>query len=52
MAATYKKFKHYSKNLVGICRNKYDCKYWNTKGVIDVDEQIWLTNEKYFSLST
>ena len=24
-------------------KNKYDCPTWNTKGIIDVKKQIWLT---------
>ena len=30
---------------------KYDCQTLNTKGVIDVKEQIWLINVKYLRLS-
>ena len=33
-----------SKNFMG------NCKTWNTKGIIDVKVQIWLTNVKYLSV--
>ena len=44
-------FMKYSKNFKGIARNKYDSSKWNTKGIIDVKEQIWFTNVKYLKLS-
>ena len=27
-------------------KNKYDCQTWNTKGIIDMKEQIWLMHMK------
>ena len=32
-------------------KNKYDLKTKNTLGIIDLKEQIWLTNVKYLRLS-
>ena len=29
------------KTLYAIAKNKYDCQRGNTKGIIDVKEQIW-----------
>ena len=34
------------KNFIGIVKMKYDCQTWNTEGIIDVKEWIWLTNVK------
>ena len=51
MAAKGKIFMNYSKNTIGICKNKY---YWHTRytlGITDVEEKIWLTNTKYLWLS-
>ena len=33
-------------------KTKYDFQTRNTEGIIDVKEQIWLTNVKYLRLST
>ena len=54
MATQCEMFMNYSKNFKGICKKKYkyDCQTWNTKGTINVKEQIWLTNVKYLRLST
>ena len=32
--------------------NKYDCRSWNTKGIIGVKELLWPTNVKYLRLPT
>ena len=32
-------------------KNKYDYQTWNTKGIMDMKEQIWLKNLKYLRLS-
>ena len=37
-----------SKNFIGIFKTKFDYQTWNTKGIIDVKEQIYLTYIKYF----
>ena len=36
----------YNMNFIGICKqtNKYDCQPWNTKRIVDIKENIWLTN--------
>ena len=52
MAAKCEAFMNYSKYFKGFYKNKYDCQMWNTKGIIDVKEQIWLTDVKYLRLST
>ena len=33
-------------------KNMYDYQTWNTKGIIHVKVNIWLTNLKYLSLLT
>ena len=51
MAAKCKVFIKYGKTLWAFVKKKYDCKTWNTKGIIDVKEHIWLTNVEYLKLS-
>ena len=33
-------------------KNKYDYQTWNTKGIKEVKELMWLRNVKYLRLST
>ena len=41
-----------SDNFIGIYNKKYDYQTLNTKEIIDVKGQIWLTDMKYYRLST
>ena len=47
MAARCKLFINFCKLFL----NKYDWQTKNTREVIDVKEEIWITNVKYFCLS-
>ena len=51
MAAKYAISMNCSRNFIGIWKEN-DCQTVNTKGIINVKEQIWLTIVKYFRLST
>ena len=44
-------FMNCRKNVIGICKKQIGCQAWNTEGIIDVKELIWLTYVKYMRLS-
>ena len=52
MVAKYELFMNCSNDFIAIGKNKYDCQTLNTKGIRDVNGQLWLKNIKYFRLST
>ena len=52
MAAKCQTFMIRMKASKAYTKHEYDCQTWNTKGSIDVKEQIWLANVKYLRLLT
>ena len=52
MPAKCEIFMDCSENFISICKKKYNWQTWDTKGIIDVKEEIWFTNIKYLRLST
>ena len=52
MVAKCEMFMNYSKNFKGICKKQIYCQTWNTKGIIELQEEVWLTIVKYLRLST